>query len=176
MEKSIRRRRHEAKTDYKLRLGLLKSGKSRLAVRKTNKYIIAQIVSTSGAQDKILFGVTSKDLLSNGWPTEKSGSLKSLPAAYLTGKLLASRSKGKTQEVLLDIGMHRNIQKSRLYAVLKGAVDSGMKIPHSPDALPDDSLFEKNANLRDIFAKIKGSTVSEKVKEPKKTKSPSLKK
>ena len=69
-----RRRRLEAKTDYKLRLGLLKSEKPRLVIRKTNSYIIAQIVETEIAQDKIVVGTTSKSLIEKGWPKEKIGS------------------------------------------------------------------------------------------------------
>ena len=57
-----RRRRLESKTDYKSRLALLKSEKPRLVVRKTNRYIIVQIVSSEIAQDKILVGKTSKKL------------------------------------------------------------------------------------------------------------------
>src|SRR3989338_66668 len=106
MGKSIKRRRAEQKTDYKARLLFLKSGKPRLVVRKTNRYIIAQVVESSIAQDKVLFGVTSKDLLSKGWPKEKSGSLKSLPAAYLTGLMLGKMAKGKVKETILDIGMN----------------------------------------------------------------------
>jgi large subunit ribosomal protein L18 len=38
------RRRREGKTNYYKRLKLIRSGKPRLVVRRTNKYIIAQIV------------------------------------------------------------------------------------------------------------------------------------
>jgi hypothetical protein len=39
----------------------------------------------------------------------------------------------------LDIGLNPPIKGSRIYAALKGVVDSGLDIPHSPDILPDDS-------------------------------------
>ncbi|MEM4271506.1 MAG: 50S ribosomal protein L18, partial [Candidatus Pacearchaeota archaeon] len=80
--KTPRRRRLEAKTDYKARLELLKSGKPRLVVRKSNKYMTIQIVKSEIAQDKVIVGTTSRILLEKGWPKEKSGSLKSLAAAY----------------------------------------------------------------------------------------------
>ncbi len=60
--KTQRRRRLETKTDYKARLALLKSEKPRLVIRKSNRYILAQIVLSEIAQDKILFRVSSKDL------------------------------------------------------------------------------------------------------------------
>ena len=155
MSRSIRQRRLKAKTDYKARLALLKSGKSRIVVRKTNRYIIVQIVESNNAQDKVLFGVTSKILLAKGWPKEKSGSLKSLAASYLTGLLVGKEAKEKTKEAILDFGMHRNIQKSRLYAVLKGIVDSGLKIPHNPDFLISMEEIMKNKNLSDLANKLK---------------------
>ena len=143
MTKTIKRRRRERKTDYKARFALLKSGKPRLVIRKTNKYIIAQIVETNLAQDKIVYGTTSKQLLSQGW--SKSGSLKSLKAAYQIGFLLGQKMKGKVDELILDTGMHRNIHKSRIYAVLKGAVDAGLNIPHNKDVLPtiEESQIEQ---------------------------------
>lgn len=155
MGKTIRRRRIENKTDYKARLTLLKSGKPRLVVRKTNKYVIVQIVEANVAQDKILVGVTSKDLLSHGWPADKSGSLKSIPAAYLTGMLLAAKAKKTIKEGVLDIGMYRNVKGSRLYAVLRGVVDGGIPIPHSKDSLPKDEDLKRNDKLTPILEKLK---------------------
>ena len=136
MPRTIKRRRREAKTDYNLRLALLKSNKPRLVIRKTNRYIIAQIIETDVAQDKVLFGITSRDVLKK-WPKEKSGSLKSKDAAYETGLLLGEKAKGKVKEAILDIGMNRNIHKSRIYAALKGVIDSGIRIAHDSKALPE---------------------------------------
>ena len=61
--RTIRKRRLEAKTDYKARLELLKSGKPRLVIRKTSRYIIAQLVLSENAQDKVLKGFTSLSLV-----------------------------------------------------------------------------------------------------------------
>ena len=154
--RTIRRRRLEAKTDYKSRLALLKSMKPRLVVRKTNRYIIAQIVKTDIAQDKVVAGLTSKVLLSKGWPSELSGSLKSLGAAYLTGFLLGqSALKAGIKEAIMDMGMQRNIKNSRLFAVLRGVVDSGVSIPHNPDVLPQMENI-KNDKIAKLFDKITG--------------------
>lgn len=144
MRRTFRRRRKEQKTDYRARLALLKSQKPRLVIRKTNRTLIVQIVTSEGAQDRVTLTVTSKDLLTYGWPKESQGSLKSLPAAYLTGFLAGKKAKAKTPEAILDLGLQRNIPKSRVYAVLKGAVDAGLKVPHNPSVFPTPEMFTKH--------------------------------
>ncbi|MBU0957454.1 MAG: 50S ribosomal protein L18 [Nanoarchaeota archaeon] len=148
-----KRRRREQKTDYKTRLNLLKSGLTRIVFRKSNKYIIGQVVKSSNAQDKIIFTFNSKYLLKNGWPENKKGSLKSLPAAYLTGYFLGKESKVQ-ENVILDIGMIRNIPNSKPFAFLKGLVDAGVKINHNKEALPDDKLIRKDKELSEIIDKL----------------------
>jgi len=155
--KTIRRRRNEYKTDYRRRFILLKSNKPRLIVRKTNKYIIAQIVTSEIAQDKVLVSVTSKDLLQFGWPKENLGSLKSRAAAYLTGILIGVKAKGKIKEAILDLGMHRSISGSRIYSAVKGAIDSGISIPCDEEYLPDLETIKNNDKIMKIFDKIKQS-------------------
>lgn len=157
MPKTQRKRTNERKTDYKARLYLLKSDKPRLVVRKTNKYIILQLVESELAQDKVIAKASSADLLTKGWPKEKTGSLKSLPAAYLTGYLLAKNLKVKVKEAILDTGLQRNIAGSRIYAALKGAIDAGLNIPHSEKALPEMERIESNEKLKTIFQKVKGA-------------------
>ena len=152
--RTIRQRRLKKKTDYKSRLELLKSGKPRLVIRKTNRYILAQIVESEIAKDKVVVSVTSKDLLSKGWAKENAGSLKSLPASYLTGYILAKKVKKPEKELILDIGMHRNIHQSRIYAVLKGALDAGLKIKHDEKALPTEEQINKNKKFSEIINKI----------------------
>lgn len=152
--KTIRRRRLEAKTDYKARLALLKSEKPRLVVRKTNRYLIAQIVISDTAQDKVVIGITSKILLSSGAPAELAGSLKSLGAAYLTGYLLGKKAlEIGTKEAIVDAGMNINVKNSRIYAVVKGAVDAGLKIPHNEKVLPPMESI-KSEKIAKIFDKI----------------------
>ncbi len=152
--RTIKRRRKEGKTDYKARLNLLKSEKGRIVVRITNRYVVVQIVESEIAQDKVIIGVSSKDLLNEGWPKELSGSLKSLPACYLTGLLLSKKS--KIREAIADFGLQRNIHKGRLYAVLKGAIDGGMDIKCDEKILPDEEMMNKNEKLNEIVEKVKG--------------------
>jgi large subunit ribosomal protein L18 len=153
--KTQRRRRKEAKTDYKARFNLLKSERPRLVVRKTNRYIIAQVVESDIAQDKVIATVTSKDLLEKGWPKEKSGSLKSLAAAYLTGYLLAKNKKLKSKNLIFDMGLHRNVPGARVYAALKGAIDGGLEVAHNPEALPTLERIKANKSTSGAFDKTK---------------------
>ena len=156
--KTIRRRRKEAKTDYKLRFNLLKSEKPRLVIRKTNRYILAQIVTSDIAQDKVLLTTNSKELLLKGWPEDKKGSLKSLAACYLTGILFGKKSKNLVKEAILDIGMHRNIHGSRIYSLVKGAKEAGLNIDVDEKVLPKDERIYSNKNIaKNIIEKIKGA-------------------
>jgi large subunit ribosomal protein L18 len=155
MPKTQRRRRREAKTDYKARFYLLKSEKPRFVVRKTDRYITVQIVESELAQDKVIARASSKDLLEHGWPKEKAGSLKSLPAAYLTGFLLVKKLKIKMNEVIFDMGLQKNVHGSRIFAVLKGAIDAGLRIEHKEEALPSMEMIQKNESLKTIFKKVK---------------------
>ena len=149
------RRRRECKTDYRKRKVLLKGNKPRLVVRKSNKYILLQIVESSKAQDKILFSVNSKELLNKGWPAEKSGSLKNLSASYLSGFLLGKKAKDLKGSVILDSGLIPSTKGSRVYAVVKGLSDAGVEIPFDEKVMfSEDEIAEKIG--KDVFDKIKG--------------------
>lgn len=157
--KTIKKRRRKGKTDYKARLMLLKSALPRIVVRKTNRYIIIQYVKSKEAQDYIVTGANSKELLKYGWEKEKIGSLKSIPACYLIGFLLGNKIKkiGKNSKAILDIGLAINVKKSRIYAVLKGLIDSGIEIKHKKEIFPAEERI-KGAHLKNKidFEKIKG--------------------
>jgi len=155
-----KRRRRENKTNYLKRLKLLKSGKPRIVFRKTNRYIIAQLVESEEARDRIIIGLTSKKLIEFGWPNELKGSLKSIPASYLTGYLLGREIKmKKIKEPILDFGMIRVIFKSKVYAFSKGLVDAGVQIKSNEELFPEQERIEgksiKSENFKDIFEKIK---------------------
>ena len=156
ISRTVRRRRFEGKTDYKARMSLLVSGKARVVVRKTNKYIIGQIVAPNHAHDSIVVGVHSKELLAKGWPEKLHGSLKSLPAAYLTGYYLAKKSK-QIHEGILDIGLQRTVPRSRIYAFVKGLQDGGFLIACSADVLPDEKMLMHKDETGKLIKSIKES-------------------
>ena len=157
--RTLKRRRKESKTDYSKRLKLLKSGLPRIVFRKTNKYLIAQYITSEETKDKVKIGLTSKILTKYGWPEDFKGSLKSTPAAYLIGFLIGKDIiKNKKQTPIADFGMLRVLPKSKIYAFLKGLIDSGVKIKHKEENFPkEERLIGKNLkkDFSEIFKKIK---------------------
>ena len=161
------KRRRKLKTNYKKRLKLLLSGKPRLVVRKTNRYIIAQIVESKEAKDFTKIGITSRILKKFKW----NYSFKNLPACYLTGLIIGKLAlKNGIKEAILDIGLHKSTKGNRIYAVLKGALDAGLNIPHSKEVLPSEdrirgehiaNYLEKFKNLPQDFELVKNKILSE---------------
>ena len=127
------RRRREGKTNYRKRLRLLLSGKPRMVVRKSNRYIRAQLILAAPEGDKTVADANSAELAKFSWEFSK----KNTPAAYLTGLLLGKRALRKGfKHAILDMGLHTPSQGCRIYAALKGAVDAGLEVPHDPSVFP----------------------------------------
>jgi len=151
--KVLKRRRREGRTDYMKRFKLLKSESPRIVFRKTNRYVVAQYITSKEAQDKIEIGITSKKLKEFGWPDEFDGSLKSIPASYLMGFLLGKEiSKKKLKTPIVDFGMTRVISKNRAFAFLKGIVDAGIKIKCDEEQFPEEERIS-GKNMREDFSK-----------------------
>jgi len=132
------KRRREGKTNYAKRLALLKSGKFRLVFRRSNRHCIAQIIKYNPKGDETIVQVNTKKLKKYGWLGKSN-----IPSAYLCGYLAAKLGiKQGVKEAVLDIGLLRPIKKSCAFAALKGAIDAGISIPHSNEALPDSSAIE----------------------------------
>ncbi|ODS37156.1 50S ribosomal protein L18 [Candidatus Altiarchaeales archaeon WOR_SM1_SCG] len=153
------RRRRSGETSYKKRLNLLKSGKPRLIVRFSNKHAIAQIIDYSPDGDIVFASAHSSELKKFGWDHNPGN----LPSAYLTGLLCGLRAVKKDKnDAVFDIGLRPPIIGSKIYAALKGAVDSGLKIPHDPKVFPVDERISgehiakyKNTDMAKNFNKIK---------------------
>src|SRR3989338_2355266 len=129
------RRKREGKTDYRKRLKLVSSGKLRLVVRRSQAQLLAQIAEYGQQGDRILASAKSSDLGKLGWKYNCRNSA----SAYLLGLLIGKKAKDKKiSEGILDLGMHTPVPGSRFFAVLKGAVDAGLQIPHSKDVLPKE--------------------------------------
>ena len=126
------KRRREGKTNYNKRLGLLKSGIPRLVVRKTNRYLLVQVVSWNEKGDETVASVSSKALGQFGFQGKCN-----TPSAYLTGLLCGARAKAKgINEIILDAGLQTPSKGSVIFAALKGAVDAGLKSGFSEEILP----------------------------------------
>ncbi len=149
---SILKRKKQGKTDYAARINLLKSKFPRLVVRKSNRFIIAHIVESKEAQDKTTCYVNSKELSKEGWIF----SFKNVPAAYLTGIILAEKAKKKgIKEAILDISRYTSSKASKLYAVVKGARDNGLKINCDEKVFPSKGrLYGEHTKNADKIKKI----------------------
>ncbi|RLE82637.1 MAG: 50S ribosomal protein L18 [Thermoprotei archaeon] len=146
------KRRRKGLTNYYKRRKLILSGKPRLVIRKTNRYIIAQIIEALPGGDKVLVAAHSSELMSKyGW----KGDTNNTPAAYLTGYLVGLKAlKNGVKEAVADIGLHRPIPRSRIFAVLKGAVDAGLHVPHGDGIFPDDSRI-RGEHIAEYAKRIK---------------------
>lgn len=134
------RRRREGKTNYTKRNAMLSSGACRLVVRKTSRYVTAQVVSYSDEGDRIISSASSKDLASFGLPP-----LKNVVSAYLVGYWAAKKAAAKgTKKSILDIGRRTPTKSMFAFAALKGALDAGMEIPHSKDVFDDERFSGKH--------------------------------
>ena len=128
------KRRKALKTDYKRRLGLLKSRKTRVVVRRSLNYIHVQFVKYEKDGDKILLEDTSKNLRKYGWLAH----CNNLPAAYLTGLLSGYRAKkAGVKGAVLDVGLQTTTKGNAIFATVSGLIASGIKIPVDEKILPD---------------------------------------
>jgi len=153
MKKTIYRRKKEGKTNYKKRLTLLLSRKPRLVIRKSINNMSIQIVKYGEDGDKIIVAANSSELKKLGY-TLNTGNL---PAAYLTGLLIGKKAnKQKVGEVIADIGLNTPTKGSKIFAALKGVVDSGLKIPHSPDMFPGENAI-KGVQIQKYLENMKES-------------------
>jgi large subunit ribosomal protein L18 len=130
------RRRREGKTNYYKRYRMVRSGqKLRAVIRKTNKYIIVQVVEFAPKGDVTLIGVHSSILSKFGW----KGDPNNTPAAYLTGLIAGLKAvRMGIKRLIPDIGLHRPLKGCRVFAAIKGLRDAGVEVPASEEVLPPD--------------------------------------
>lgn len=131
------------------------AAKYRLVVRFTNKDVIAQIISSKVEGDYVFAAAYSHELPRYGITV----GLTNYAAVYAVGLLLARRLLKKVGladkyvgntavngedfnvepiddgprpfKVALDVGLRRTSTGARLFAVVKGACDGGLNVPHS---------------------------------------------
>ena len=133
------KRRNEGKTNYKKRLAMLKSGRPRAVIRKTNYNMQVQIVNYKKEGDATIATANSKELVKIGWKHHTGNT----PAAYLTGYLCGVRAKGKgIEKAVVDIGLISPVHGSRVFAAAKGLADAGIEIPIDAEALPKENRLK----------------------------------
>ncbi len=144
------RRRREGVTDYRSRKRAITSQKPLLVIRVSNKNVSSQFVKPTVKGDVVLSASHSKELAKLGW----RGSLKSTPACYLLGLLSGKKALAAgVKEAVAYNGLVPFIRGARIAALLKGVVDSGVKVPVGEEAFPDaDRLTGKS--IADFAAKL----------------------
>jgi len=101
--------------------------------------------------------LTSKELIKFGWPEKSLGSLKSIPASYLTGFLFGKKIiNKKLEEPIVDFGMIKTSHKTKVHGFLKGLIDSGIKISCKKEAFPEEERIKGESLKNKIpFEEIK---------------------
>jgi large subunit ribosomal protein L18 len=128
------RRRREGKTDYRVRLRLLKSNQPRAVVRFSDHRVRVAIVTFDPVGDRVVAAAESSELRGIAFP---ASSCASTPAAYLTAYLAGLRAKSSgAGTAVLDAGLRHPTVGGRLSAALKGLLDAGIEIPHGEGEFP----------------------------------------
>jgi len=120
------RRRREGKTNYRSRLGLLKSGEARVVVRTSNRNVTVQFVNYDEKGDQVVASAEARELPEMGYPAAGSNT----PSAYLAGRLAAIRAKeAGVASGVLDLGLAQPHKGGIIFSALKGVVDGGIEVP-----------------------------------------------
>jgi len=145
------RRRREGKTDYQFRRRLIQSGLPRLVVRCSLKHTTVQLIKAKVDGDDVIVSANSSELSkSYNWHR----TCGNVPSAYLTGLICGYRAAAKgVKEAVLDIGLQFPSRGARVFATLKGFLESGVKVPHNESILPDEERIE-GRHIADYAAKV----------------------
>lgn len=164
------------------------SPKYRLVVRFSNKDICAQIIYSRINGDYVMAAAYGRELPRYG---VKVG-LTNYSSAYAVGLLLARRLLSQlkladrytglaeatgeifnVQELpdgprpftaLLDVGLVRTTTGHRVFAVMKGAIDGGLHIPHTEKRFPGYSKEDKKFDPAELKKRIFGGHVADYMK------------
>jgi len=147
------RRKREGKTNYKKRLAILKSHGKRLVIRLSLDNISAQIIEYQEDGDKVIVSGHSRELVKLGWNMKRNN----LPASYLVGLIIGKKAQAKKiSEVIPDLGFQGSTKGSKIYALIKGITDAGIKVNVKEEMLPPEE-------------RINGKHISEYAKKLKET-------
>ncbi|MGC9148646.1 MAG: 50S ribosomal protein L18 [Sulfolobales archaeon] len=130
------KRRREGKTNYYKRYIYVLSGKPRLIVRYSNKYVQVQVAKATILGDIIVAAAHSRELYKLfDW---RAGG-KNTSASYLTGLLAALRAKYMGIEICaLDIGLKSPVKGSKIFAVAKAFRDAGIEVNVDEEFIPGE--------------------------------------
>ena len=145
------RRRREGKTNYAKRLALVKSGKTRLVVRRSNSGIIVQFVAFEPNGDK------TRSCGSNS-AEKTSGLVFKEKCLYCIscGSLCRKRGKKKNiTEFVVDFGLALPTKGGILLSALKGVVDAGLSAQVGEGVLEIPKLSAVPDKLKSEFESAK---------------------
>jgi large subunit ribosomal protein L18 len=147
------RRRREGKTNFAKRLALVKSGKTRMVVRRSNKNIVVQFVDFDPKGDKTLLTVSGTHLAKlYKWPSKRN-----VWTAYLAGLMAGKMAKKKgVKEFVLDMGMYIPSKGSVIFAAQKGAADAGLGTLFDKEKMPESKLANPPDKYKGMFNEVKG--------------------
>jgi len=148
------KRRRQSKTDYFARRRLVcqdknkfDSRKYRLVARRTNTKIITQIIYSTMTGDRVMCAADSTELINHNITAYATGLL--LARRLLKQVGLADMYKANSDlngeyfnvvediqdkrpfKALLDVGINSTTTGARVFAVMKGACDGGLNVPHN---------------------------------------------
>ncbi|VVB71075.1 50S ribosomal protein L18 [uncultured archaeon] len=130
------RRRREGKTDYVKRLALVKSGRTRLIVRKSNRNMIIQFIDWNPKGDVTKVHVESLKI-------KGLAPVVNTQTAYITGFIAGKKAMEKgIKDFILDLGLNKSSKANVLYAAVKGVLDSGLKGTVGEEMLPEKARLE----------------------------------
>lgn len=150
------KRRRQLKTDYRLRLALLRSGKPRLVVRRSHGNIHVQVVAYQSSGDSVLLEESATKLRTYGW----KGHCGNLSAAYLLGLLAGKKAhKSGIASAVLDLGLQASTKGNALYALAQGCRDAGLEVAVSESIAPDAGRIT-GAHVAAYAAQLKGNAAA----------------
>jgi large subunit ribosomal protein L18 len=151
------RRRREGKTNFAKRLALIKGGKTRMVVRRSNSGVLVQFVDFDPKGDKTVVTVCGAHL-SKGykWPAKRN-----VWTAYLAGLMAGKLAQKKgVKEFVLDMGMYTPSKGSVVFAAQKGASDSGLSTSFDKAMVPEEKLSNPPDRYKSMFSDVKGRIIA----------------
>ena len=147
------KRKRQGKTDYKKRLAFISGNKPRLVVRRFSRNILAQVTEFNPDGDMVIVSAHTNELRKKYGMTMPR---KNITSAYLLGLLIGKKAMlKKIKSAVLDLGLQRPVKGSLLFAVVKGAVDAGLDVPHSKEVLPDEKRIKGEHLKKSEYVEIK---------------------
>ena len=153
LKKLALKRKRQGKTDYRKRLALIAGNKPRLVVRRFNKNVIAQVTEYHPDGDRVIVSAHTSELKKKYGLTMAR---RNTTSSYLLGLLIGKKAnEKKIKMAVLDLGLQRPVKGSIVYAVVKGAVDAGLNVPHSKEVLPDEKRIKGEHLKKSQYAEVK---------------------